>query len=279
HGVAGRCGRSGCMAALRGRDGGDELAFAGRAVRRKRPSSCRSCLLGIASCPERPPDHARCHRGHQEARAGMTTNPSATVEPPITVVDYGVGNIGALLNMFDHLGIEARASNDSREIAFADKLVLPGVGAFDRAMSELRKRSLVAPLEEAVLHRRRPVLGVCLGMQLLARRSEEGNESGLGWVDADVKRIRLPAGSNLKVPHIGWMEIRPVGVSALFGPPGERFYFDHSYHVCCDRSGDVVALIDYGNELCCAVTSGNVHGVQFHPEKSHRFGMRLLQSF
>jgi glutamine amidotransferase len=210
----------------------------------------------------------------------MTSNSTGSrAEPVITVVDYGVGNIGALLNMFEHLGIEARASGDSREIATADKLVLPGVGAFDRAMSALRRRGLVSALEETVLNRRCPVLGVCLGMQLLARRSEEGSEPGLGWIEADVLRIRPPAGSDLKVPHIGWMEVHPVGTGALFGIKSERFYFDHSYFVSCDRADDVVAVIDYGSELCCAVSFRNVHGVQFHPEKSHRFGMRLLRSF
>lgn len=202
----------------------------------------------------------------------------------ITVVDYGVGNIGALLNMFDYLGIDAQASGDAAVLAKADKLVLPGVGAFDKAMSTLRARRLVEPLNEAVLVRRRPVLGVCLGMQLLARRSEEGAEPGLGWVAADVRRIVLDEGSTLKVPHIGWGEVTPKHHSALFDPPDpvqpvERFYFDHGYHVCCDRPGDVAAVIDYGSELCCAVSTGHIHGVQFHPEKSHRFGMRLLRAF
>lgn len=199
----------------------------------------------------------------------------------ITVIDYGVGNIGALLNMFEYLGIEAQASDDPRVISSADQLVLPGVGAFDKAMATLRGRQLLAPLNEAVLERRVPVLGVCLGMQLLARRSEEGSEPGLGWIDADVRRITLPAGSGLKVPHIGWMEVRPTRRSALFDPalPAERFYFDHGYHMVCDRPENVTAVIDYGTELCCAVESGHIVGVQFHPEKSHRFGMRLLKAF
>ncbi len=199
----------------------------------------------------------------------------------VTVIDYGVGNIGALLNMFEHLGIEAQASGDPRVISSADQLVLPGVGAYDKAMSTLREQQLVTSLNEAVLERHVPVLGVCLGMQLMARRSEEGSEPGLGWIDADVRRITVPEGSGLKVPHIGWMEAGPTRRSSLFDPalPAERFYFDHSYHVVCDRPENVTAVIDYGTELCCAVESGPIVGVQFHPEKSHRFGMRLLKAF
>ena len=199
----------------------------------------------------------------------------------ITVVDYGVGNIGAILNMLDYLGIDAQASGDPDVLARADQLILPGVGAFDRAMSTLRTKKLIEPLSRAVLERKVPVMGVCLGMQLLARSSEEGNEVGLGWIEADVRRITLPVGSPLKVPHIGWMDVQPVRPSVLFDhcSATERFYFDHSYQVTCDRQEDVSAVIDYGTPLCCAVQAGNVSGVQFHPEKSHRFGMRLLRSF
>lgn len=199
----------------------------------------------------------------------------------ITVVDYGVGNIGAILNMLDYLGIEAQASGDSDVLERADRLILPGVGSFDKAMSTLRTRQLIEPLNRAVLERKVPVMGVCLGMQLLARRSEEGSEAGLGWINADVHRITLTVGSPLKVPHIGWMEVLPTRHSTLFDPDvaSERFYFDHSYHLLCDRQDDVSAVMDYGSPLCCAVQAGNVCGVQFHPEKSHRFGMRLLRAF
>lgn len=199
----------------------------------------------------------------------------------ITVVDYGVGNIGAILNMLDFLGIDSQSSGDPEVLVQADKLLLPGVGAFDAAMRTLNERQLVQPLSHAVLERKVPVMGVCLGMQLLARRSEEGQLPGLGWVEADVRRIRLPAGSALKVPHIGWSDVRPTRHDGLFPAEasGERFYFDHSYVMECVHAQDVAAVIDYDGERCCAVMAGHVWGVQFHPEKSHRFGMRLLRTF
>lgn len=199
----------------------------------------------------------------------------------ITVVDYGVGNVGAILNMLDYLGIDAEASSDGQQIASASKLILPGVGAFDKAMLTLRERRLIEPLNTAVLERRVPVLGVCLGMQLLARSSEEGQERGLGYVDAEVVRITVPSDSALKVPHIGWMEVNPTGRGRLFASTQaqERFYFDHSYHVVCADQEDVSATFPYGAELCCALERTNVFGVQFHPEKSHRFGMRVLNTF
>lgn len=199
----------------------------------------------------------------------------------ITIVDYGVGNVGALVNMLEYLGVDSVATADPDRIAAAGRLLLPGVGAFDKAMSELRNRNLIEPMNHAVLARGAPLLGICLGMQLLARGSEEGEEPGLGWVAADVVRIPQPAGAGLKVPHMGWNEIAVRNPSEIFPAEsdGERFYFAHSFHVVCDRPADTVATIRYGEELTCAVRSGNVHGAQFHPEKSHRFGMRVLRAF
>lgn len=199
----------------------------------------------------------------------------------ISIVDYGVGNTGALLNMLDYLGIDAEAVETPDGIDNAQMLLLPGVGAFDKAMRTLRERNLLPALDNAVLQRKIPVLGVCLGMQLLARRSDEGSETGLGWIAADVKRIVPPPGSGLKVPNIGWLETRPQRRTALFDPEAAaaRFYFDHGYHMVCDNPADVAATIDYGDQLCCAVAHGHIAGVQFHPEKSHRHGMRLLEAF
>jgi glutamine amidotransferase len=199
----------------------------------------------------------------------------------ITIVDYGVGNTGALLNIFDYLGIDAEISNSINTIENSSKLVLPGVGSFDKAMTTLRNSGLVEALNTAVLLRSVPVLGVCLGMQLLARGSEEGIEKGLGWIEADVRRITPPRDSGLKVPNMGWMHAKTARISVLFDKPHDdmRYYFDHSYHMVCDNTHDVLATIDYGTPLTCAVARGHIAGVQFHPEKSHRYGMRVLSAF
>jgi glutamine amidotransferase len=212
------------------------------------------------------------------------TSSQSELGPTVSVVDYGVGNIGALLNMFDYLGIEAEAVGDPQSILRAHRLVLPGVGAFDKAMQTLVDRHLVTPLNQAVMEQQTPVIGICLGMQLLGRRSEEGQLPGLGWVASDVVRIEVPAGSNLKVPHIGWSDVEARPGHRLIntveaGTEAERFYFDHSYHMVCDEPGHVAATVDYGQTICCAVQRGHIAGVQFHPEKSHRFGMRLLAAW
>lgn len=197
----------------------------------------------------------------------------------IVVVDYDVGNVASLLNMFEHIGVDAEASGDPDRIAEAKKLVLPGVGAFDKAMRGLDERALVAPIRHAAIERRAPVLGVCLGMQLLGRRSEEGEMEGLGLIPADTVRITPPEG--LKVPHMGWAEVTATEGARLFEERGtpNRFYFVHSYRVQCDDHRHVAAVVDYGGPICVAVEKGNVLGVQFHPEKSHRFGMQLLTRF
>ena len=198
----------------------------------------------------------------------------------ITIVDYGVGNVASLRNMLEYLGFQTDSASRPEEIESAARLILPGVGAFDHAMATLNARELGEPLRQAAA-RGTPLLGVCLGMQLLARGSEEGGIAGLGLIDAAAERLAPDPAARLKVPNIGWVEVEPVPGAPLFskaeGP--ERFYFVHSYHLVCRDPADVAATIDYGGPVTVAVSRGNVHGVQFHPEKSHRFGMRLLKAF
>jgi glutamine amidotransferase len=200
----------------------------------------------------------------------------------IIVIDYGVGNPGSVLNMLKKVGATAKLSSDPGEIRDSDRLILPGVGAFDEGLHALRERNLEDVLNEQVLEIGKPILGICLGMQMLTRGSEEGRERGLGWIDAETRRFRFDGRSaGLRVPHMGWNWVKPRAIDSLFGgfsnPP--RFYFVHSYHVVCEHPDDVLATCEYGGEFVCAVRSGNVFGTQFHPEKSHRFGMRLLENF
>ena len=200
----------------------------------------------------------------------------------IVIVDYGMGNLGSIQNMFHRLGLDSIISGDPAAITQADKLILPGVGAFDAGMRNLRERGLIPLLETKVRQGRTPVLGICLGMQLLSLRSEEGRLPGLGWIEAETVRFRFAEqAAPLKVPHMGWNQVSPQKVSPLFDRMYEepRFYFVHSYHVRCHHPDDAWLSCRYGFEFTAAVERGNVVGVQFHPEKSHKFGMRLLENF
>ncbi|MCW5632659.1 MAG: imidazole glycerol phosphate synthase subunit HisH [Rubrivivax sp.] len=198
----------------------------------------------------------------------------------IAIIDYKVGNLGSIRNMFKKIGIDSAITDDAATIAAAPRLVLPGVGAFDRGMEALHDSGLIPLLERRVLAERVPILGICLGMQLMARRSEEGARPGLGWIDAEVVRFR-PADAALKVPHMGWNRIVPTRECALMRnlPEQPRFYFVHSYHVRCRDDDDVIATTPYGETFHSAFHRANVWGVQFHPEKSHKFGMGLLRNF
>jgi glutamine amidotransferase len=199
----------------------------------------------------------------------------------IVVVDSGMGNLGSILNMLKKIGIEARLSADAADVGRAEKLILPGIGAFDVGMRSLAGRGLIEPLNERVLAARVPVLGICLGMQLLAMTSEEGQLPGLGWLRAETRRFRFNGGEPLRVPHMGWNAVRATGRHALFeGLEDEpRFYFVHSYHLACHDIDDVAGVTHYGYDFPAAVARGNIMGTQFHPEKSHRFGMQLLKNF
>lgn len=197
----------------------------------------------------------------------------------ITVVDYGMGNLGSIVNMFKRLAVPARLASTPAELAQAEKLVLPGVGAFDAAMERIAERGLRQVLDRKALEERVPILGICLGMQLLTRGSEEGRLPGLGWLPAETRRFQL---EGLKIPHMGWNEVTEKRANPLTRdlPPEPRFYFVHSYYVVPDDAALVLMEAHYGYPFAAVVGNGtNLFGAQFHPEKSHRFGMRLLANF
>ena len=197
----------------------------------------------------------------------------------IVIVDYGTGNVGAVANMLRKAGARARISASTADIEAADKLVLPGVGHFDSGMRKLGDTGLVPALTEQVLGRRKPVLGICLGMQMMTRGSEEGSRPGLGWIDAFTHRF--PDLASLRVPHMGWNTVQPEQQASLFarGADAERFYFVHSYFVKTADPKHVAATCGYGIDFAAAFEADNIFGVQFHPEKSHLFGMGLLKRF
>lgn len=198
----------------------------------------------------------------------------------ITIVNYGMGNLGSMLNMFKRIGAKACIESEPEVIRRADKLLLPGVGAFDAAMSRIQGVPGLREVLEAKAQRERvPVLGVCLGMQILTRSSEEGVAPGLGWIPGAT--TRFPKVEGLKVPHMGWNVARLVTPSALTAQVGEasRYYFVHSYCVHVDDPAHSLMRTHYGIDFDSAIGRDNIYGVQFHPEKSHRFGMQILKNF
>jgi len=202
----------------------------------------------------------------------------------IVIIDCGMGNVGSITNMIRKIGGQAKVSSDPSEIRCAQKLILPGVGSFDHGMTNLNKNGLIDVLHDVVLEKKTPILGICLGMQLLSRKSEEGSLPGLGWIQADTVRFQfphIPEERKLTVPHMGWSELTLNGGSRLFANWNDeaRFYFVHSYHVVCDRSEDVSSTTVYGYDFTASLEHNNIFGVQFHPEKSHKFGMKLLRNF
>lgn len=197
----------------------------------------------------------------------------------IAIVDYGMGNLGSIQNMFKRIGAAAQVTRDAAVLAGASKILLPGVGAFDSAMQRIADSGLREVLERKALHERVPTLGICLGMQLLTRGSDEGQLPGLGWIAATTRRF--PSIAGLKVPHMGWNLVAPSLPNPLTAglPEEARFYFVHSYYVQVDDERDSVLKAHYGLTFDAAVAHGNIYGAQFHPEKSHKFGMQLLANF
>jgi glutamine amidotransferase len=200
----------------------------------------------------------------------------------LTIVDYGVGNLASIRNMLKKIGVEALISSKAEDILAADKLILPGVGAFDTCAEKLQQSGLLETLEQKVIKEKTPVLGVCVGMQLLTEGSEEGKLPGLGWIKGRIVRFnqgKLP--SSFKIPHMGWTEVKLNKQSKLFNEMFEepRFYFVHSYHPVLDNAADALVTADYGYSFVAGMEHNNIMGVQFHPEKSHKFGMKLLENF
>jgi len=199
----------------------------------------------------------------------------------IGIVDYGLGNISAFANVYRRLGIDVVVVRDARTLRGATKIILPGVGAFDHAMELLNASGMREPLDEMVLGASVPVLGICVGMQILAGGSDEGRAAGLGWIDGGVSSFKSLGRFDLLLPHMGWNDVQPAQAVGLFSglETDARFYFLHSFYFECTRPQDVAAVSSYGVDFACAVHSRNIYGVQFHPEKSHHFGTQLLKNF
>ena len=200
----------------------------------------------------------------------------------IAIIDYGLGNVRAFENVYAGLKIDTVIARTAEDLRGAKRVILPGVGAFDHAMGLLNRSGMKETLTELVTERGVPVLGVCVGMQMLASDSEEGELPGLGWVDGHVRRISIDqADRPIRVPHMGWNTVTPVQETQLTADIGvdANFYFLHSYYFDCSQDSHVLARTEYGGSFPCAVGSRNIFGVQFHPEKSHRWGVQLLANF
>ena len=199
----------------------------------------------------------------------------------IKIVDYGLGNIQAFLNIYKSLNIPAMPAKKCNDLKEATHLILPGVGSFDQAMLLLENSGMRSMLDDLVLNKKLPILGVCVGMQMLGNNSEEGNLSGLGWISGGVKKIKFnDSGKMQPLPHMGWNDISIID-NNLFFDLGDSplFYFLHSYYFQCVDNSCEIASVSYGSHMSCAINKDNIYGVQFHPEKSHHYGIKLLKNF
>lgn len=199
----------------------------------------------------------------------------------ITIVNYGMGNLGSVQNMFKRIGVDTEITGDISKIEKAQKLLLPGVGAFGAAIQRIEESGLRNILDKKALEEKIPVLGICLGMQLLTRSSEEASLPGLSWIPAQTIKFNFPGNFSLKVPHMGWNNVHLLKTSQLTANFNDdtRFYFVHSYYVKADNAEDVLTTTHYGTDFDSIIQHENIYGAQFHPEKSHKFGMRLLENF
>jgi len=198
----------------------------------------------------------------------------------IVVIDYRMGNIRSILKTINKFGYNVLVTDDFDTIKMAGKLILPGVGHFQKGMERLKERNLIELLNQRVLKEKTPILGICLGMQLFSKFSEEGYTEGLGWINANTVRFNVD-NAKYKIPHIGWNTLTNKKESKLFKDisPDNEYYFVHSYHVQCEDSKDILALTNYGCDFVSAIEKDNIFGTQFHPEKSHDWGARILFNF
>ena len=199
----------------------------------------------------------------------------------ITILNYGLGNLASIANMIKKVGGTAHITGDHNEIEKAKKLLIPGVGHFGKGMQNLKEANLIPLLKKKALEDKIPVLGICLGMQLLTSHSEEGDVDGLNFIPAQTKKFDLKDYPQLRVPHMGWTDVKVKSDSKLFSGMTEipRYYFVHSYYVSCASDTNSIGKCNYGIEFDCAIANENIMGVQFHPEKSHKFGMRIFENF
>ncbi len=199
----------------------------------------------------------------------------------IIIVDYGMGNLRSILKVFQKLDVKALVSSQPGDLEKASKIILPGVGHFAMGMKNLREYGLIDVLNRLALIEKKPILGICLGMQLLTRKSEEGMVDGLGWIDAETERFSLGDHIKLRVPHMGWNSLEKKKESILLEDlnPEDLFYFVHSYHVKCQKTEDILTTTNYGITFVSTIEKENIFGTQFHPEKSHKSGIKLLKNF
>lgn len=199
----------------------------------------------------------------------------------IAIINYGLGNLASIKNMCKRLGIDAVITSSIDEIKNASHLLLPGVGHFKKGMANLDESGLRGVITEQVIDNKKPILGICLGAQLLTKHSEEGDVDGLGWVDARTVRFDTSKLGRLPVPHMGWSDIKLKKSCTLWDdlPEHQRFYFVHAYHFNFEQESEITATCNYGYEFACAFQKDNIYGAQFHPEKSHKFGMKVLENF
>lgn len=200
----------------------------------------------------------------------------------LAIIDYGMGNLRSILHKIEKLKVRVCIASSAEEIAKADKVILPGVGNFSEAMKNLYDLGLVELLTKKVMEDGTPILGICLGMQLFTEKSEEGYTTGLGWIEGETRRFNFVGyNQKLRIPHVGWNNVKTMKVNSLLKgiPEGTRFYFTHSYHLITSDENVVIGKSEYGYEFVSVIQKDNIYGTQFHPEKSHKVGMKVIENF